>query len=182
MTSRVTSLDGVLLLEPKVFGDERGFFLESWNEKVFGELGLDVRFVQDNHSSSRRGILRGLHFQHPNPQGKLVWVVEGEIFDVVVDLRRSSPSFGKWEGVALSAENKRRIWIPPGFAHGFYVTSERAQFLYKCTTYYSPKDEHTLAWNDPVLGIQWPIPAGKPPILSAKDSQGVSLAGCPSCG
>lgn len=173
MTSHETSLQGVLLLEPKVFGDERGFFLESWNEKKFGELGLDIHFVQDNHSSSAQGILRGLHYQYPNPQGKLVWVIEGEVFDVAVDLRRSSPTFGKWEGFMLNAENKRRIWIPPGFAHGFYVTSERAQFLYKCTSYYSPKDEHTIAWNDPTLGIQWPVLVGSHPILSTKDKAGL---------
>jgi len=179
MTCHTTSLDGVLLLEPKVFGDERGFFLESWNEKVFGDLGLDLHFVQDNHSLSRRGILRGLHYQQPHPQGKLVWVVEGEVFDVAVDLRRSSPTFGKWEGFFLNAENKRRIWIPPGFAHGFYVTSERAQFLYKCTAYYKPENEHTLAWNDPALGITWPIPPGEEPLLSEKDRAGTPFPVCP---
>ncbi len=179
MTCHTTSLDGVLLLEPKVFGDERGFFLESWNEKVFGDLGLDLHFVQDNHSLSRRGILRGLHYQQPHPQGKLVWVVEGEVFDVAVDLRRSSPTFGKWEGFFLNAENKRRIWIPPGFAHGFYVTSERAQFLYKCTAYYKPENEHTLAWNDPTLGITWPVPPGEEPLLSDKDRAGTPFPACP---
>lgn len=179
MTCHTTSLNGVLLLEPKVFGDERGFFLESWNEKVFGELGLDLHFVQDNHSLSRRGILRGLHYQQPHPQGKLVWVVEGEVYDVAVDLRRSSPTFGKWEGFFLNAENRSRIWIPPGFAHGFYVTSERAQFLYKCTSYYKPESEHTLAWDDPSLGITWPVPAGEEPLLSGKDRAGSLLSACP---
>jgi dTDP-4-dehydrorhamnose 3,5-epimerase len=179
MTAHPTSLDGVLVLEPKVFGDERGFFLETWNKKVFEELGLAADFVQDNHSSSRMGILRGLPFQQPNPQGKLVWVTEGEVFDVAVDLRKSSLTFGKWEGFLLSAENKQRVWIPPGFAHGFYVTSERAQFLYKCTAYYSPKDEQTLAWNDPFLKIQWPVSDGELPTLSAKDRTGIPFADCP---
>lgn len=178
MTSHPTTLTGVLLLEPKVFGDERGFFLESWNERKFSELGLDARFVQDNHSLSRRGILRGLHFQSPNPQGKLVWVLEGEVYDVAVDLRRSSPTFGKWEGFRLSAENKLRLWVPRGFAHGFYVTSEQAQFAYKCDAYYAPPDEQTLAWDDPALAIPWPVPDGEEPLLSQKDRTGQSFESC----
>jgi dTDP-4-dehydrorhamnose 3,5-epimerase len=178
LTKIPTSLPGVFILEPRVFGDDRGFFLESYNEKVFAEIGISERFVQDNHSSSRRDVLRGLHYQIKHTQGKLVRVVEGEILDVAVDLQRSSPTFGKWEAVRLSGENKRMLWIPRGFAHGFRVTSERAQVLYKATDYYSPEHERTLAWNDPDLNIDWALegdPIASPPIVSAKDQRGVSL-------
>lgn len=168
-----TSLSGVFVLEPRVFGDERGFFLESYNEKVFAALGIGQRFVQDNHSSSSRNVLRGLHYQIKQPQGKLVRVVQGEILDVAVDLRRSSPTFGKWESVRLSGENKRMLWIPQGFAHGFRVVSEKAQVLYKTTDYYAPEHERTLAWNDPALKIDWALDGE--PTVSAKDARGVSL-------
>jgi dTDP-4-dehydrorhamnose 3,5-epimerase len=168
-----TSLSGVVILEPRVFGDERGFFLESYNEKTFAAVGIAERFVQDNHSSSVRNVLRGLHYQIKQPQGKLVRVVEGEILDVAVDVRRSSPKFGRWEAVRLSSENKRMLWIPVGFAHGFRVISEKAQVLYKTTDYYAPQHERTLAWNDPDLKIQWEL--DEEPIVSAKDQRGVSL-------
>ena len=171
-----TAIPDVVIVEPRVFGDERGFFLESWNEKTFADAGLPLKFVQDNHSLSSRGTLRGLHYQMRQTQGKLVRVVTGEVFDVAVDLRRSSPTFGRWVGVLLSAENKRMLWVPPGFAHGFYVTSERAEFLYKCTDLYDPGSERTLAWDDPQVGIQWPLVEGAPLLLSAKDSQGKRLA------
>jgi dTDP-4-dehydrorhamnose 3,5-epimerase len=165
-----TSLPGVVILEPRVFGDERGFFLESYNQKIFSELGIDEQFVQDNHSSSRRNVLRGLHYQIKQPQGKLVRVVEGEIVDVAVDVRRSSPTFGGWEAVRLSGENKRMLWIPVGFAHGFRVSSESAHVLYKTTDYYAPEHERTLAWNDPDLKIEWELDGD--PIVSAKDQRG----------
>jgi dTDP-4-dehydrorhamnose 3,5-epimerase len=168
-----TSLPGVVILEPRVFGDERGFFLESYNQKIFSELGIDEQFVQDNHSSSRRNVLRGLHYQIKQPQGKLVRVVEGEIVDVAVDVRRSSPTFGGWEAVRLSGENKRMLWIPAGFAHGFRVSSESAQVLYKTTDYYAPEHERTLAWNDPDLKIDWELDGD--PIVSAKDQRGSVL-------
>jgi dTDP-4-dehydrorhamnose 3,5-epimerase len=168
-----TPLNGVFILEPRVFGDERGFFLESYNERGFAELGMPEKFVQDNHSSSRRNVLRGLHYQVRHTQGKLVRVAEGEILDVAVDLRRSSPSFGKWEAVRLSGANHRMLWIPPGFAHGFRVMSDQAHVLYKATDYYSPSDERTLAWNDPGLKIDWELDGE--PIISAKDQRGVSL-------
>ena len=168
-----TSLPGVVILEPRVFGDERGFFLESYNEKTFAAVGIADRFVQDNHSSSGRKVLRGLHYQIKQPQGKLVRVVEGEILDVAVDVRRSSPKFGRWEAVRLSSENKRMLWIPVGFAHGIRVISEKAQVLYKTTDYYAPQHERTLAWNDPDLKIQWEL--DEEPIVSAKDQRGVSL-------
>jgi len=168
-----TSLPGVVILEPRVFGDERGFFLESYNKKVFADLGIKEQFVQDNHSGSRRNVLRGLHYQIKQAQGKLVRVVEGEILDVAVDVRRSSPTFGGWEAVRLSGENKRMLWIPVGFAHGFRVISESAQVLYKATDYYAPEHERTLAWNDPDLKIDWEL-AGDP-IVSAKDQRGVAL-------
>jgi dTDP-4-dehydrorhamnose 3,5-epimerase len=168
-----TSLPGVVVLEPRVFGDERGFFLESYNEKVFTELGIVNRFVQDNHSSSRRNVLRGLHYQIKQAQGKLVRAVEGEILDVAVDLRRSSPTFGGWEAVRLSGENQRMLWIPAGFAHGFRVISEKAQVLYKASDYYAPEHERTLAWNDPALKINWELESE--PIVSAKDQRGVVL-------
>jgi len=168
-----TSLPGVVILEPRVFGDERGFFLESYNEKVFAEVGIVEKFVQDNHSSSRRNVLRGLHYQIRQSQGKLVRVVEGEILDVAVDVRKSSPTFGGWEAVRLSSENKRMLWIPAGFAHGFRVLSERAQVLYKATDYYAPQHERTLAWNDPDLKIDWELDGD--PIVSAKDQCGRTL-------
>jgi dTDP-4-dehydrorhamnose 3,5-epimerase len=165
-------LQGLIIIEPKVFGDSRGFFMETWNRKRYVEAGLNADFVQDNVSLSRRGALRGLHFQNPNGQGKLVSVLEGEVFDVAVDLRRSSPTFGKWHGLSLSAANKRQFFIPAGFAHGFLVLSETAMFHYKCTDYYSPKDEMTLRWDDPDLGITWPL---EEPTLSEKDAKGLRL-------
>lgn len=170
-----TEIPDLLILEPKVFGDDRGFFLESWNASVFKELGLDLQFVQDNHSRSARGVLRGLHFQNPNPQGKLVRVVAGRVWDVAVDLRKSSPTFGKWAGVELSAANKRMFWVPPGFAHGFVSLEDGTDFLYKCTSFYEPANEHSLAWDDPTVGIEWPL-EGIGPQLSAKDKQGKPLA------
>lgn len=169
-----TAIPGVLVIEPRVFGDARGFFLESWNARAFrAAVGRDVPFVQDNHSASSRNVLRGLHYQVRQPQGKLVRVVEGEVFDVAVDLRRSSPTFGRWVGERLSAENHRMLWIPEGFAHGFLVLSERAQFLYKATDYYAPEHERTLVWNDPRVGIEWPL-AGAP-LLKEKDALGATL-------
>jgi dTDP-4-dehydrorhamnose 3,5-epimerase len=169
-----TSIPDVLMIEPKVFGDARGFFFESYNEKVFREAtGVTAAFVQDNHSRSGRGVLRGLHYQVKQPQGKLVRVVRGAVFDVVVDLRRSSPTFGKWVGAELSEENHREFWVPAGFAHGFLVLSESADFLYKTTDYYAPEHERCIAWNDPAIGIEWPL-SGEPK-LSAKDAQGRSL-------
>jgi dTDP-4-dehydrorhamnose 3,5-epimerase len=170
-----TDLPGVKLLTPRVFGDERGFFLESWNAKVFAEAGLDVPFVQDNHSRSAKGVLRGLHYQLSNPQGKLVRVTSGAVFDVAVDIRRSSPAFGRWTGHVLSADNKAMLWIPPGFAHGFLVLSDSADFLYKCTTLYDPPSDRSLAWDDPDIGIIWPL-EGMTPQLSAKDSAAPRLA------
>lgn len=171
-----TAIPDVLVLEPKVFGDARGFFLESWNEKVFREAtGINTHFVQDNHSRSVRGVLRGLHYQMVKPQGKLVRVVQGEVFDVAVDLRRSSPSFGQWVGVTLSAENKKQAWIPPGFAHAFLVTSETAEFLYKTTEYWYPEHDRSLLWNDPQVGIEWPLD-GLEPLLAAKDAAARTLA------
>jgi dTDP-4-dehydrorhamnose 3,5-epimerase len=168
-----TSLPGLFILEPRVFGDERGFFLESYNEKVLAEAGISRRFVQDNHSCSQRNVLRGLHYQIQQAQGKLVRVVEGEILDVAVDLRRSSATFGKWEAMRLSGENKRMLWIPEGFAHGFRVTSEKAHVLYKATDYYAPQFERTLAWNDPDLKVDWELDGT--PIVSAKDQRGIAL-------
>lgn len=167
-----TSIPDVKIFEPKVFGDERGFFFESFNKKIFEEAtGLKCDFVQDNHSKSSKDVLRGLHYQlPPMAQGKLVRVVEGEVFDVAVDIRKSSPTFGQWIGVILSAENKRQLWIPEGFAHGFLTLSESAEFLYKTTNYYSPQHEACLLWNDPQLNISWPTTM--PPILAAKDAQG----------
>lgn len=170
-----TSIEGLLILEPRVFGDERGFFLESWNRKVFADLGLDLDFVQDNHSRSARGVLRGLHFQNPNPQGKLVRVINGRAWDVAVDLRSGSPTFGKWEGLELSAENKRMFWVPPGFAHGFVALEDGTDFVYKCTGYYDPAHEHSLLWNDPAVGIEWPL-EGIEPQRSAKDEAGKPLS------
>ncbi|WP_018988324.1 dTDP-4-dehydrorhamnose 3,5-epimerase [Aromatoleum toluclasticum] len=172
-----TAIPDVLVIEPKVFGDARGFFFESYNARAFREAtGLDEQFVQDNHSRSARGVLRGLHYQIRQPQGKLVRVVRGAVFDVVVDLRRRSPSFGRWAGVELTEDNHRQLWIPPGFAHGFVVLSESADFLYKTTDYYAPEHERCLAWNDPTVGVEWPL-AGEPQ-LSAKDREGNPFAEC----
>ena len=171
-----TPLHGVVLIEPQVFGDSRGFFQETWQVEKFAAAGIDAKFVQDNHSRSSRWTLRGLHFQMPNAQGKLVRVTSGCVFDVMVDMRRSSPSFGAWWGTQLSAENHRMLWVPEGLAHGILVTSESADFLYKCTELYSPSDEKTLMWNDPKLGIKWPLPAGVAPMLSAKDEKGELFA------
>ena len=169
-----TELPDVLEIAPRVFGDERGFFFESWNRRAFETAGVPGDFVQDNHSRSRRGVLRGLHYQVEHAQGKLVRVVAGEVYDVAVDLRRSSPTFGRWMGRVLSAANRRMLWVPPGFAHGFLVQSEDAEFLYKTTDYWFPEHERTLLWNDPALGIEWPL-AG-PPVLAAKDAAGRLLA------
>jgi dTDP-4-dehydrorhamnose 3,5-epimerase len=169
-----TALSDVLLVEPKVFGDERGFFFESWNRRAFAAAGIDADFVQDNHSRSGRGVLRGLHYQIEHAQGKLVRVTDGEVFDVAVDLRRSSAGFGRSVGVVLSAANRRMLWIPPGFAHGFVVLSENAEFLYKTTDYWYPQHERTLLWSDPALAIDWPL-AGAP-TLAAKDAAGRLLA------
>ena len=166
---------GPKIIEPSVFGDERGFFLESWSDAKFSDAGLDLSFVQDNHSRSQKGVLRGLHFQNPGSQGKLVRVVAGAVWDVAVDLRRSSPDFGKWAGVELSAENKRMFWVPEGFAHGFLTLEDGTDFLYKCTMPYRPDSEHTLAWDDAEVGIEWPL-EGIEPLLSDKDQEGVSLA------
>jgi len=174
-----TVIPDVLMVEPRVFGDERGFFFESWNRREFERNGIGCDFVQDNHSKSARGILRGLHYQTEHAQGKLVRVIAGEVFDVAVDLRRSSPSFGRWVGAYLSAENRHMLWIPAGFAHGFYVTSESAEFVYKCTDYYFPEHEVALRWDDPQLGIDWPLIAGEKPLLSAKDARGLSFADAP---
>lgn len=170
-----TPIPGLLVIEPRVFGDDRGFFLESWNAAVFREAGLDLHFVQDNHSRSARGVLRGLHFQNPNPQGKLVRVTAGRAWDVAVDLRRSSPTCGRWHGVELSAANKRMFWVPPGFAHGFVALEDGTDFLYKCTAAYEPANELSLLWNDPAVGIDWPL-EGIEPQLSAKDKHGSPLA------
>lgn len=167
-----TKIPDVLILEPKVFGDDRGFFFESFNEQaLLAQAGIRARFVQDNHSKSAKNVLRGLHYQIKQPQGKLVRVVVGEVFDVAVDLRRDSPNFGEWVGIHLSAENKRQFWVPPGFAHGFLVLSAAAEFLYKTTDYYAPEYERSLLWNDPELGIDWPLEGD--PILSVKDQAGV---------
>lgn len=170
-----TPLEGLLLLEPRVFGDDRGFFYESFNARSFAELtGVQLPFVQDNHSRSAKGVLRGLHYQIQQAQGKLVRVTAGAVFDVAVDLRKSSPTFGRWYGVELSAENKRQLWIPPGFAHGFVVTSEHAEFLYKTTDYWAPAYERAIRWNDPAIGIDWPL--DMEPLLSGKDQAAVLLA------
>jgi dTDP-4-dehydrorhamnose 3,5-epimerase len=174
ITKLPTSLPGVFMLQPRVFGDERGFFFESFNQRIMAEVGIVDEFVQDNHSSSSRNVLRGLHYQVKQQQGKLVRVAEGEILDVAVDLRRSSPSFGRWEAVRLSGDNKRMLWIPRGFAHGFRVISEKAHVLYKATDYYAPAHERTLAWNDPELKIEWELDGE--PIVSARDRLGVSFS------
>jgi dTDP-4-dehydrorhamnose 3,5-epimerase len=169
-------LAGVVLIEPQVFGDARGFFMETWQEDKFKAAGIDAKFVQDNHSRSSRWTLRGLHLQVQHTQGKLVRVTLGSVFDAMVDLRRSSPSYGKSWSVELSAENHRMLWVPPGLAHGILITSESADFVYKCTDFYSPEHERTLAWDDAALGIPWPLPPGTAPKLSAKDARGASFA------
>ncbi|WP_139685731.1 dTDP-4-dehydrorhamnose 3,5-epimerase [Vibrio tasmaniensis] len=171
-----TRIPDVKIIEPSVFGDERGFFMETWNQKKFEEVvtGKPTPFVQDNHSKSKKGILRGLHYQTENTQGKLVRVVSGEVFDVAVDIRKDSPTFGLWVGEYLSSENKRQLWVPEGFAHGFYVTSDEAEFVYKCTDYYNPKGELSISWNDPQLNVEWPL-NGIFPILSEKDLNGIEL-------
>ena len=169
----------VLLIEPQVFGDSRGFFMETWHAEKFAAAGLDLHFVQDNHSKSVQGTLRGLHYQIRKPQGKLVRVISGEVFDVAVDLRKSSPFFGRWVGEILSAENKKMLWVPPGFGHGFYVLSPEAEFVYKCTELYAPEHERCIRWDDPELGIAWPLSA-QAPLLSAKDLAGVSLTAAES--
>lgn len=174
-----TNIPGPLIIEPRMFGDARGFFMETWNEAGFREAGLDVKWVQDNHSHSQKGVLRGLHFQNPGPQGKLVRVSRGAVFDVAVDLRKNSDHFGKWTGVELSAENNRMFWVPEGFAHGFLTLTDDTDFLYKCTAPYAPQSEHTLAWDDPAVGIEWPVD-GLKPLISDKDALGLALADVPA--
>lgn len=175
-----TKIPDVKIIEPQVFGDERGFFMETWQQHKFEELvtGKPTLFVQDNHSKSNKGILRGLHYQLENTQGKLVRVVSGEVYDVAVDMRKGSPTFGQWVGVYLSAENKRQFWIPAGFAHGFYVTSDEAEFVYKCTDYYNPKAEVSLLWNDKTIAVEWPLDGE--PLLSAKDVEGLEFSKAPT--
>ena len=169
-----TAIPDVLVIEPKVFGDARGFFYESFNQQAFNEAtGLNLNFVQDNHSRSAKGVLRGLHYQVQQPQGKLVRVVRGAVFDVAVDIRKGSPTVGKWEGIELTEDNHKQLWVPPGFAHGFVVLSDSADFLYKTTEYYAPEHERCIAWNDPEIGIQWPL--ASEPSLSSKDQQGIAL-------
>lgn len=175
MKVTATDIAEVMVLEPRVFGDHRGFFMETWNARAFAREGLDYAFVQDNHSRSVRGTLRGLHYQIHQPQGKLLRTVVGEVFDVAVDLRRSAPTFGHWVGVRLSAENKRLLWVPPGFAHGFYVLSQVAEVVYKCTDFYAPEHERTLRWDDSSVGVAWPLHEAGPPTLSAKDQAGAAL-------
>lgn len=173
------AIPDVVLMTPQVFGDERGFFMETFRQSEFEAHCGRYTFVQDNHSKSARGILRGLHYQYQQPQGKLVRVTRGEVFDVAVDMRQSSPTFGQWVGVTLSEQNKQMLWVPPGFAHGFYVTSEEAEFQYKCTDYYAPGDEVSLRWDDPKLNIQWPLLSHQPPQLSSKDQQGLLFIDAP---
>ena len=179
MKFEATPLQGVYLLTPDVFGDERGFFMESWNARTFANEGFDMHFVQDNHSRSRRGILRGLHYQTEHTQGKLVRVSAGAVFDVAVDLRRSSSTLGKWYGVTLDAVDHKMLWVPPGFAHGFLVLSEYADFQYKCTDFYHPESEVSLAWDDPTVAVDWPLPDGEPPALSGKDQHGLAWDAIP---
>jgi dTDP-4-dehydrorhamnose 3,5-epimerase len=171
-----TRLPEVKIVEPSVFGDERGYFFESWNARDFAKAGLDIEFVQDNHSRSAKAVLRGLHYQLSNPQGKLVRVVAGRAFDVAVDIRRSSPRFGRWVGVELSAENKRLLWIPPGFAHGFLSLEDDTDFVYKCTDHYAPGDERTILWSDPEIAVEWPLEGLGDVVVSAKDLSGVRLS------
>jgi dTDP-4-dehydrorhamnose 3,5-epimerase len=175
MKVEALAIPEVLLITPRVFGDARGFFMESWNRRAFAAAGLDLDFVQDNHSRSQQGVLRGLHYQIRQPQGKLVRVVAGAVFDVAVDLRRSSPYFGQWVGATLSAENQQMLWVPPGFAHGFYVLSESADFLYKTTEFYAPEAERCVIWNDPDIAIDWPLLDNNLPLLASKDAAGLSL-------
>ena len=170
----VSNIPDILVFEPTIYCDGRGYFMETWRQSVFDEQGIDAGFVQDNQSNSNRGTLRGLHYQLNRPQGKLARVVSGEVFDVAVDLRKSSAYFGRWIGILLSAENKKQLWIPPGFAHGFYVMSESAELLYKCTDYYDPEDDHSLLWNDETVGIDWPLLDSKP-LLSDKDKNAPRL-------
>ena len=179
MEYKKLAIPDVVLLTPKVFGDERGFFMETFRQTDFEDNCGDYQFVQDNHSSSGHGILRGLHYQHQKPQGKLVRVIRGEVFDVAVDMRATSPTFGKWVGEYLSEENKKMLWVPPGFAHGFVVTSEQAEFVYKCTDFYNPGDEYSLSWNDPDLAIDWPVTEDMVK-LSDKDRNGLSLSEAPT--
>ena len=176
MNFKPTRLPEVVRVEPRVFEDSRGFFMETWEAKKFAAGGIPAQFVQDNHSASSQWVLRGLHYQLRHTQGKLVRVTQGEVFDVAVDVRRSSPTFGQWVGEHLTAANRRMLWIPPGFAHGFLVLSERVEFLYKCTDFYDPVSERTLLWNDPEMGIEWPLPAGVEPIISDKDRAGSLLS------
>jgi len=171
-----TAIPEVVVVEPQVFGDERGFFMETFRASLMDELTGGKPFVQDNHSKSAHGILRGLHYQIQNPQGKLVRVVSGQVFDVAVDMRKNSPTFGKWVGEILSADNKRQLWVPEGFAHGFYVMSDSAEFVYKCTDYYAPEYDRSMKWDDPQIGIEWPLVDDKAPVLSAKDESGKSFA------
>lgn len=171
-----TAIPDVLIVEPSVFGDERGFFMESFNRRAFGDAGLPTEFVQDNHSRSARGVLRGMHYQMQQTQGKLVRVTAGAVYDVAVDMRRDSGTFGRWVGVELTSENKRQLWVPEGFAHGFYTLSDSADFQYKCTDYYAPEHERSLLWNDPEVGIEWPLDRGGVPQLAAKDAAGVPLS------
>ncbi len=168
----LTDIKNVVLIEPEIFGDQRGFFIETWESRKFAEAGINATFVQDNHSRSARNVLRGFHYQIRQPQGKLVRAVLGTVFDVAVDLRKSSPSFGKWVGEILSDENKRMLWVPPGFGHGFYVISEYAEVVYKCTDFYAPLHERSILWDDADLAVTWPVPEGQVPILSAKDKAG----------
>ncbi len=170
-----TSIDDVKIIQPQVFGDERGFFMETYRASIMDDLTGGKPFVQDNHSKSTKGILRGLHYQLQQTQGKLVRIVQGTVFDVAVDMRKDSPTFGQWVGEVLSAENKKQLWVPEGFAHGFYVMSETAEFVYKCTDYYAPKHEHSLIWNDPTVGIEWPLVDDEAPLLSPKDEAGKSF-------
>ncbi len=170
-----TAIPEVVLIRPQVFGDARGFFMESWERRKFASAGLDLDFVQDNHSHSARHILRGLHYQIKQPQGKLVRVTSGRVFDVAVDIRRASPTFGRWVGVELSAENHHMLWVPPGFAHGYLVLSDSADFLYKVTDFWAPEHERAIRWDDPTLGVRWPLPAGVQPVLSGKDAAAPSL-------
>jgi dTDP-4-dehydrorhamnose 3,5-epimerase len=170
-----TAIPDVVIVEPRAFEDERGYFMETWEARKFAADGIAAEFVQDNHSVSRQWVLRGLHYQLERPQGKLVRVTRGEVFDVTVDLRRTSPTFGKWVGEILSADNRRMMWIPPGFAHGFLALSEQTEFLYKCTDFYDPASERTLLWNDPLLKVEWPVPRGIQLIISSKDQAGLPL-------
>jgi dTDP-4-dehydrorhamnose 3,5-epimerase len=171
-----THIEEVKIIQPQAFGDERGFFMETYRASIMDELTGGKAFVQDNHSKSSQGILRGLHYQVQNTQGKLVRIVQGTVFDVAVDMRENSPTFGQWVGEILSAENKKQLWVPEGFAHGFYVISEEAEFVYKCTDYYAPEHEQSLIWNDPTVGIEWPLVNGEAPLLSTKDEAGKAFA------